>query len=129
VTFIEDTALLESVKMFSAITTPLMCIVIGYDMKIDVKRIGKPLAVVTARLVLLLCVAFFFNELIVVRLLRLDAMFETAVYTMFMLPTFFAGAALIKDDALEEKRFAMNMISIHIVVFLALFSIMAAIRH
>jgi predicted permease len=124
IAFIKDTAVLECLEMFSAITTPLMCIVIGFELKIDAKRLGKPFAVVVSRLALLLCVAFLFNKFVVTRLLRLDKVFETAVYTMFMLPTFFVGATLIRDEAIEEKRFALNVISIHVIVFLVLFSMM-----
>jgi predicted permease len=128
VAFIKDTALMNSFEMFSAISTPLMCIVIGYELKIDAKRLAMPFAVVMSRLLLLLCVAFLFNKFIVTRFLHLEKVFETAVYTMFMLPTFFVGAALIKDDAVNEKRFALNVISIHVIVFLVLFSIMIAPR-
>jgi predicted permease len=120
---VKDIALMECFNMFSAVTTPLMCIVIGYEMRFDIKRLGKPFAVVLSRLALLICVAFLFNEFVVSRMLKLDKMFEIAVYTMFILPPFFVGAVLIRDDAIEAKQFALNAISVHIVVFLALFSI------
>jgi hypothetical protein len=117
-------AFLECFRMLAAITTPVMCLAIGYELKIDLKYLVKPLGVVALRLVLLLSAATLFNELVVNRLLHLEKIFTTAVYTMFMLPPFFIGSLLIKDEAEEAKHFSVNVISINILVFLALFTVL-----
>ena len=46
---------------------------------------------------------------------------------MFMLPPFFVGALLIRGDAAEERAFALNCISLHILLFLAVFSAALAV--
>jgi predicted permease len=115
-------AFFECFRMLANITTPVMCLAIGYELKIDLKHLAKPLGVVALRMVLLLSVAALFNELVVTRLFHLEKIFTTAVYTMFMLPPFFVGSLLIRDEAEEEKHFAVNVISINILVFLVLFT-------
>jgi hypothetical protein len=45
---------------------------------------------------------------------------------MFMLPPFFVGAVLIKEEAADAKRLALNVTSINILLFLLLFPPLAA---
>jgi uncharacterized membrane protein len=118
-------AVLECFRLLSGVASPVMCLVIGYELKIDLKHIIKPLGVVLLRLLILLPAAALFNELAVVRLLGLEKIFTSAVYTMFILPPFFVGSLLIKDEAVEEKHFAVNVISLNILAFLALFVFMS----
>jgi predicted permease len=120
-------AVLDCAGLLSNLATPIMCLVIGYELKIDTRRIGKPALVVLARSVLLLSIAFLFNTFVVNRWLHLEAIFETSVYTMFMLPPFFVGSLLIKDEAVEEKGFSVNVISLNILLFLFLFALMNAL--
>jgi predicted permease len=119
-------ALLESLNLLAGVTTPLRCLVIGYDRKINPTRLAKPLGVSLLRAALLFCMALAMDRL-VVQPLGLGPAFKTAVYTMFLLPPFFVGAALIGDAEEEARQFALNVISVHIVVFLVLFTVMQGV--
>ncbi|MDR0999314.1 MAG: hypothetical protein LBL96_00685 [Clostridiales bacterium] len=120
-------AILEAASLLGALTTPMMCLVIGYELKIYAKGFKKPLAVSLSRLALLLCFAFFTHSLTRALLPGLQNIFTVSIYAMFMLPPFFVGAALIKDEAEAEKQFALNVISINILLFLLLFPPLAAL--
>ncbi len=115
-------AVLESFGLIAALTTPLMCMIIGYETKIDLRNLKKPLGVVCLRMAIMMAVATLLNVFVINRLFHLESLFTTAVYTMFMLPPFFVGALLIQDEAQEEKHFALNVISLNILVFLILFT-------
>ncbi|MDR1641927.1 MAG: hypothetical protein LBT59_19730 [Clostridiales bacterium] len=118
--------LLETAGLLGGLTTPMMCLVIGCEMKIDARNLKKPLAVAIGRLALLLVSAFLFSMLVDALWPGLDSIFRVSIYAMFMLPPFFVGAVLIKEDAVEEKRLALNVTSINILLFLLLFPPLAA---
>jgi O-antigen ligase len=121
-------AVLETFRMLSALNTPIMCLVIGYELRIDFRHILKPLGVVALRLVLLLSGAALINYFIIDRLLGLEETFTFALYTMCLLPPFFVSAAAIREEAREERNFALNVISLNIVVFLVCFTLMSIFR-
>jgi hypothetical protein len=121
-------AVLETFRMLSALNTPIMCLVIGYELRIDFRRILKPLGVVALRLVLLLSGATLINHVIIDGLLHLEADFRFALYTMCLLPPFFVSAATIREEAREERNFALNVISLNILVFLVAFTLMSILR-
>jgi predicted permease len=118
-------ALLESFRMLSALNTPIMCLVIGYELRIDFRNILKPLGVVALRLALLLSGAALISHFIIDGFLRLEGNFKFALYTMCLLPPFFVSAAAIREEAREERNFALNVISLNILVFLISFTLMA----
>lgn len=117
----------EGLRLLAGLTTPLMCITIGYGLQIHRKTLRRCAAVVGLRFALTLCAAVLFDVLVVKGLLRLGGIFSAAAYTMFMLPPFFVGALLIRGDAAEERAFALNCISLHILLFLAVFSAALAV--
>lgn len=121
-------ALLETCRLLSALNTPIMCLVIGYELRIEVRGLLKPLGVVALRLVLLLSGAALINYAVIGRLLHLEERFSFALYTMCLLPPFFVGAAAIREDAREERNFILNVISLNILVFLVLFTLMSILR-
>jgi hypothetical protein len=47
---------------------------------------------------------------------------------MCLLPPFFVSAATIREEAREERNFALNVISLNIVVFLVCFTLMSVFR-
>jgi predicted permease len=121
-------AVLESFRMLSMLNTPIMCMVIGYELRIDVRRILKPLGVVALRLALLLSGATLISRFIIKGTLGLEENFSFALYTMCLLPPFFVSAAAIREEAREERNFALNVISINIVVFLVCFTLLSIFR-
>jgi predicted permease len=121
-------AVLESFRMLSALNTPIMCLVIGYELRIDFRGILKPLGVVTLRLALLLSGAALISRVVIDGFLHLGADFKFALYTMCLLPPFFVSAAAIREEAREERNFALNVISLNIPIFLILFTLMSVLR-
>lgn len=115
--------LLESLKQLSNLATPLMCLAIGYGLKVNQRSLKRSLLLTALRLVILLSTAALFDAFIIKGLLHLGSLFSAAAYTMFMLPPFFVGALLIKEEAVEEREFALSTISIHILVFFIFFCI------
>lgn len=116
--------LLSGLEQFSALTTPVMCLAIGYGLRIKKIHLRRSFTIIALRLLLLSGIAFLLDFLVIKRLLHLEAVFSVSAYTMFLLPPFFVGALLIKEGAIEEREFALSTISFHILIFLVLFCVL-----
>jgi malate permease and related proteins len=108
-------------------TVPLICITLGYELKINTKNIVKPFLTVLLRMALMLAFAFIINEVLVERVLGLDKNFALALFTMFMLPPPFVIPVFMDEKAEKEKSDIMNVISINIVLTLVAFLILISV--
>ena len=93
-----------------------------WDRKRDYLR--RSFLIIALRLLLLSSIAFLLDTFLIKGILHLGTVFSVSVYTMFLLPPFFVGALLIKEEAVEEREFALSTISFHILIFLVLFCVM-----
>ena len=109
------------------LTVPLICITIGYELSINKKDILKPLLTVLLRMSLMLLAAFIINELLIVRVLHLDRSFGLALYTMFLLPPPFVIPIFIDQNAENEKRDILNVLSVNIIMTLVAFLVLVSV--
>lgn len=123
-TFPVSNSVLEMLKLLSNLTVPVICIVIGFELHIDLKNIGRPLLAAFTRLVVLMAIAFFINTFLIENVLHLDNTFKIALYTMFLLPPPFVIPIFMKDREGRNKQFILNTISISIILSLAAFLIL-----
>ncbi len=117
---------LEWIRLVSTLTVPLIVLVIGYELRFDLrdlKSLRMPLVTVLTRLALMIGLATLINRLVIDRLLHLDRMFEMAVYTIFLLPPPFMIPILMDKATDQERQFALTTISLHIVVTLVAFTL------
>lgn len=108
-------------------TVPLICITLGYELRINTKNIVRPFLTVLLRMGLMLAFAFVINEVLVIRVLQLDKSFGLALFTMFMLPPPFVIPVFMDGKAEKEKSDIMNVISINIVLTLIAFLILISV--
>lgn len=114
-------SIFETLRLLSEMTMPIICIAIGYELKINLKGIGGPLLATVIRMVLLLGMAYAINELVIDRLLNLDDTFKIALYTMFLLPPPFVIPIYMDEKEEENKQFILNTLSISIILSLLAF--------
>ena len=114
-------SIFETLRLLSEMTMPLICIAIGYELKINLKGIGGPLLATVIRMVLLLGMAYAINEIVIDRLLDLDNTFKIALYTMFLLPPPFVIPIYMDEKGEENKQFILNTLSISIILSLIAF--------
>ena len=94
----------ETLNLLGALTQPLICIVIGFELRFRFSNIQRPLTAIFLRLPIMLVSAYAINTLVVDRLLHLDPIFHLAVYTMFLLPPPFV-IRYTECDETEKERF------------------------
>ncbi|PKM71606.1 MAG: hypothetical protein CVU91_13000 [Firmicutes bacterium HGW-Firmicutes-16] len=109
------------------LTVPIICITIGYELRINLNNILRPFLTVILRMAVMLAFAFLINEFLVTRVLHLDSSFGIALYTMFLLPPPFVIPIFIDQKAEKEKNDILNVISIHIVMTLAAFLVLVSV--
>ena len=117
-------SIFETLRLLSEMTMPIICIAIGYELKINLKGIGGPLLATVIRMVLLLGMAYAINELVIDRLLNLDDTFKIALYTMFLLPPPFVIPIYMNEKEEKNKQFILNTLSISIILSLLAFIVL-----
>ncbi len=114
-------SLYELVSMVGNMTVPLICITIGYGIRINLKSIGLPLKTIIFRLILHTGFMLLINKLFFVRILGLDRIYEYALITMLSLPPSFVPSLYIRESDTENREYVLNTISLHTVVSIAVF--------
>lgn len=114
-------AVLETLNLIGSLTMPLICLVIGYEMRIDKADLARPFLTALGRIIILLGLAFIINKILIAGLLGLDQTFEIALYTLFMLPPPFVIPIYMSGRKAQDKQLILNTISMHIILTLVAF--------
>lgn len=115
-------AVMSVLEFLSNLTVPLILMIVGYGIRIDRADLGDALFVATIRLGILIPLVLIVNAFLIRGLLRLDTVFEAAMFTLLILPPpfiipLYAGSNL----NIEEKRYINNVLTIHTVISVIIF--------
>ncbi|MFA9396775.1 MAG: AEC family transporter [Clostridiaceae bacterium] len=116
-------SIFEIITFLSVLTVPLICIVIGYEMKLDMTKIKLPLITVSLRLLILIPLALIINRFIIGGLLDLPNIYKQALFTMFILPPPFVLPIFIKEDG-DDMQYVLNTISLSMIFTIIIFWIL-----
>ena len=114
-------AIVETLNLIGGLTMPLICLAIGFELRVDIRRIKEPLLTALSRITILLIIAFVINKTIISNLLDLDSSYEIALYTLFLLPPPFVIPIYMAGKKETDKQMVLNTISIHIILTLVAF--------
>jgi predicted permease len=114
---------LATLDFLSALTIPLILIIVGYGIRLDREGLRDAALVIGVRLAILIPLALLVNAVIVRGLLDLERPFEIALFTLFVLPPPFIVPLYMRQDLPDEKRYVNNVLMLYTVVSLAIFSI------
>ncbi len=117
-------AAVSLLELLGALTAPLICLVIGYELRLQKTHLLGPLLTVLLRMALMLILAYLLNRYLVLGYLGLDKSFALALYTMFLTPPPFVIPIYMGDASEAERAEILNVLSIHIILTLAAFFIL-----
>ncbi|NLW88168.1 MAG: hypothetical protein GXY43_00355 [Clostridiaceae bacterium] len=117
----------ETLILLGAMTQPLICLVIGYDLRFRFSRLLRPLLTVLGRLAVMILAAFLINTLVIDRLLGLEPIFQVAVFTMFILPPPFVIPVYFGKASDLEKEEILDTLSLHTVASLFGFMLLLSV--
>lgn len=117
-------AMLSTVSLLAALTTPLIAIVLGYSTSLRRGSLRDPVRTLAVRLPIWIGLALVFNIVVIDGLLGLDRLFQAAVMTMAILPPAFvvplymarASKHAVEDD--PEHDYTVNTLSLATLVAL-----------
>ena len=110
-------------EMVGSITTPVICIVIGYELQFAGGGIWKSVKTILIRTALLLVLALLVNRFLIRGVLNLGIMYEYAVLTMFLLPPPFVISVFMDSKDTKNTHYVANTLSLSTVVSLGVFII------
>ena len=117
-------ALLTTVALLAALTTPLIAIVLGYSTSLRLDSLRDPARTLAVRLPIWVGLAIVFNIVVIDGLLGLDRLFQAAVVTMailpppFVVPLYMARALRGDPEHDPEHAYTVNTLSLATLVTL-----------
>jgi predicted permease len=102
----------RTIEILAGLTTPLVAIVIGYQLNFHAGKLIPAFQTVLLRLAVWVLLALGFNALVIRNGLGLDRTFEAAVLLMAVLPAPFVIPFYLNEDDLVERDTILNVLSI-----------------
>lgn len=126
-------ALLVTLELLAAMTTPLIAIVLGYSTSLRLGRLRDPMRTLAVRMPIWVGLALVFNIVVVDALLGLDRLFQAAVMTMailpppFVVPLYMAKASERDVSEDPEHDFTVNTLSLATIWTLAAITVVGVV--
>ncbi|MGC9397621.1 MAG: AEC family transporter [Anaerolineae bacterium] len=124
--FFLSAALLATLERLGSVTGPLILLIIGYGIALDRRGIREAWPIVAVRLGLLIPLALLLNTFVLDRRLGLAQPFQSALFTLLVLPPPFI-LPLYMPDLPEERRYVNNVLTVHTVASIAVFTLYSAL--
>jgi malate permease and related proteins len=121
------TGVLRTVELVAGLTTPLIALIIGYEMQLQKDQLWQPFKTIGLRLLFWLPMGVAISVVLIDRLLQLDRGFQAAVMTMIILPPPFVIPLFIPEADKPNRTYVVNTLSLATVVTLFAFAIVTAV--
>ena len=118
---------LETLGLLGALTTPLVALVIGYELTLRAGALAKPVRTVAVRLLIWLPFGLALSIFVVGRLLGLDEEFQAAVLTMVLLPPPFVIPMFMARATEEDANYVVNTLTLATLVTLFAYALVPTI--
>ncbi len=120
-------AVITTLELLAAVTTPLIGIVIGYEVNLSRTGLVAPLRTVTLRLAIWVSLGLLFGALLISRLFPNDPVAQAAVMTMFVLPPPFVIPLFMARASADDERYVVNTLSLATLATLVAFTLVSVI--
>jgi predicted permease len=120
---------MKTLEFLGDLAVPLILIVVGYGIQINQTGLGKAAAVVVLRLGLLIPLALMLNHFLIRSSLGLEKIFETALFTLLILPPPFILPLYTRANLeSEEKQYINNVLVLHTMISIGIFLVYFAMH-
>jgi malate permease and related proteins len=120
-------SILETITLIGGLTTPLVAIIIGYELHLQSGTFWKPALSIGIRLLFWVPAGLLLNAFIINRLLGLDTGFQAAVLTMFILPPPFVIPLFMSSAEREDRDFVLNSLTMATLVTIFAFTVVSVL--
>ncbi len=120
-------AVFRTLELLGAVTTPLIGLVIGYEVRLQQGALARPAQAIALRLAFWVPVGLLLNALVIRPLFAGDLLLQAAVMTMFVLPPPFVIPLYMGRVSQEERTFVVNTLSLATLVTLVAFTVVTVV--
>lgn len=120
-------SLTDTLTLISSVTTPLVALIIGYEMRLQKGDLAGPLRSIAIRMAFWVPFALLLSYGVIDRWLNLEKGFQAAVMTMFVLPPPFVIPIFMKENRQDEQAYVVNSLSLATLVTLFAFAIVSVV--
>lgn len=120
-------AIFETLRLLGAVTTPLIGLVIGYEVALRRRGLAGPTRTIGVRLAIWVVLGLLLNALVVSRLFPGDRMLQAAVMTMFVLPPPFVIPLFMRNATQDDQHYVVNTLSLATLVTMVAFTIISVV--
>ena len=120
-------SLIDTFKIISSMTTPLIAMIIGFEMKLQKGNLFQPFKTILIRLALWIPLALLVVYFVVNQWLGLDKGFAAAVLTMYILPPPFVIPLFIDPANTKDRTYVNNTLSLSVLASLIVFVIISVV--
>ena len=120
-------AVLDTLRLLAAATTPLITLVIGYEVSLQRQNLGAPLRTVGLRLLDWVPVGLLLNWLVIGNLFPGNRLLQAAVMTLFVLPPPFVIPIFMSNACEDDQAYVVNTLSLATVVTLVTFTVVSVL--
>jgi predicted permease len=110
-----------TLQLLGSMTTPLVALIIGSELRLQLAGISKPARTVLLRMLVWVPAGLFFSLVVVGPLLGLDRTYQAAVMTMAILPPPFVIPLFMKTTSIDDATYVVNTLSLFTLVTLGTF--------
>jgi len=120
-------AVLKTLELLAGLTTPLIGLVIGYEVRLARGNLRRPLESIAIRLLIWIPAGLLLNALVIGPLFDGDRILQAAVLTMFLLPPPFVTPLFMQAAPQEDRAFVVNTLSLATLVTLVAFTVVSVV--
>jgi predicted permease len=120
--------IINAIELLGSLTIPLILIVIGYGIHLDMQEFVYSARVILIRLLINIPAALLLNRFLVRGLMGLGAGFEAALFTLFILPPPFILTLFMPQNHEDEIHSVNNTLTLHTIVTIIIFIIYYALN-
>ncbi len=120
--------LLATIDLGGSLTVPLILIVVGYGIRIDMKEFYYSARLIAIRLMVNIPAALLLNRVFIEGILGLDKGFKAALFTLLILPPPFILTLYMKPSLKEELHSVDNTLALHTIITILIFIIYFALN-
>ena len=120
-------AVLRTIDLLGGLTTPLIALVIGYEVRLQRGQLLKPAEAVALRLLVWVPVGLLLNTLVVRPLFGDTPVLHATVLTMFVLPPPFVIPLFMREPESPDRTFVVNTLSLATLVTLVAFTVITVV--
>ena len=113
--------LLNTLGFLAGLTVPLILLIVGYGIQLDVRGVREALPPVAVRIAIVAPLALILPPLLMGNVLDGDSYSQAALFTLLVLPPPFIIPLYMKAGIDEERRYVNNVLSLCTLVSIAAF--------